>query len=218
MTENEALDLVMQRIGRRTSTELRTQVVTEMDLAKRELENTPPYFWFLRAVTPITLLAGNPYGALDMASSDILALDPSCAAVVRSTDGSAVGSTGGVGLLRVPHSAIQVALTRTGLPEAWAQVSSGFLDARFGFQVYPTPDVDCELAWHYYARQPLSVWLTHAPSLLLARTCRNVAMNLLHNFELADVFAQSEKEARDALNRTHTAMECDEMSLIKGEE
>lgn len=202
----------MERLGRRTSTAFRTTVDTEMSLAQRKLENRPSPFWFLKQIFPATLLTGATVATLTITLDDLLATEYHAPTLSYHPDGIAnFGQAGVIQIPRVMEGDLIVGEERTGAPEAWA-----LLAGIFDLGIYPAADKDYTLNFQAYARALRSVWLTHAPELLIASTGKTVARLLLQNSALAQEFAAEEAEAIDGLLRRQTALEIDELELIKG--
>lgn len=168
MTRDEAVAMIQQQLGFRTT--LSTEIVAYMKLAQHQLEQLPTKPWFLRSeyahiyTEPNEARLPVPNDFLQEVEEDALWY------IEDPTDDEEAPTP----LYKDDMDQLAVRLAGTGVPEAYA------LDGLY-FRLYPTPDDEYYIRMIYYKKgAELStnienVWLKYAPKLLMGATGLDIA-------------------------------------------
>lgn len=159
MTGQEALNILMFRLGKRTDADLRAQLLIELNEAKRRLEQTPSRPPMLIDSASLTTVA----------SQDWLALPDGFLGEIEDEQPYYTTSDGRVYLSRSTRSGQQIAYgTETGGPRTYCVQEKVF----FG----PIPDAAYSISWRYYKAQAAiadssteNTWLTNFGDLLVGK-------------------------------------------------
>lgn len=201
MNAKSALDVLMSRLGGRTSPELRISCALEMQLQQEKLESaeTLPYFLKSETASNHTAVGDRRLGK----PSDFLRESDEDELIYIQDDGTEIMLDKG------DYDDLLVKYSGQGSPKAYALRGNYIM-------FFPTPDAEYAVKFSsYYARQDRiqdsdafeNAWLKNAADLLISMTGLIIAGQYLKDPELVPVFAKAEAEAKVRLFHLQVAYE-----------
>lgn len=209
-TGQQAIDAVLQRIGRRGQTQYRAAILSEMRIVHEEYSQGPNPPWFLR--TTRTLPVSKNSASLIL-PSDFLRFEDDDAFI------SYEDSTGLVFPKIVDINVLRQAPAAFGSPRAVALWDKLYL--------WPVPDKALQLSvTAVYSTQdilddasaPVNAYLRYAPYVLIAKTAYRAAMFILQDFSLAQQCQVVAQEAEVRLARFTAARRAAGVPLERGDD
>lgn len=205
MNVKKCLDILMRRLGNRTSPVLRATCLDEMALVQaEELETMEALPWFLISEQATTLTVPDEPRII-LPTDFIMEVEDDNVTLLQD-DGSIVDleKVGyDEGRLRVPDDA------EAGPPQLYS-ILGGYIILR------PTPDLEYTLRYpSYYGRQPPpedtedseNQWFKWVPGLLIAKTGVVIAGEMLKDEELTQLFGAQQQRGMQRLENMITARE-----------
>jgi hypothetical protein len=205
MTRDEAVDLLMGRLARRTSTVTQQDVINEMVFVQEFiLEEDPTPLWFLlteRATAQTTA----DEERLPVPADFLLEWEEG-ALYIEKDDGSVVA------MVRDDWDRIKERVTGTGQPEYYDIAGEYFVMRK-------VPDKAYTMHMRYYAKQASLAgtygdvgsavendWLKYAADLLIAETGVIISNQYLQSPTMVEMFMTQGAKAKDRLIRKDTIM------------
>lgn len=168
MTRDEAVAMIQQQLGFRTT--LSTEIIAYMQLAQHQLEQLPTKPWFLRS-EDAHIYTEPDEGRIPVPNDFLQEVEEDALWYIEDiTDTEAVPTP----LYKDDVDQLRVKLPGTGIPEAYA------LDGNY-FRLFPVPDDAYYIRMIYYkkgatlATNVENVWLKYAPKLLMGATGLDIA-------------------------------------------
>lgn len=201
---SQFIERISTRLGSRRG--LESLIKTEMQAAIRRLEEGPVKFWFLLTDSMRTLTIPDerrlvvPDGFLREAEMSALWL--------TQEDGTTYP------LVKASEDDLYEELTQKGQPQAYALANKYF-------RLYPMPDLEYKIEVMVYRRTPAIVegvdnpWITHAEELVLAATCKTIAMGQ-RDGAAVKMFAAIEAEEYRKLVVEHEARSSENLEEVYG--
>ena len=222
MTGQEFYNLIMSRLGKRSSTELRNIVLQETAEAVKSLSRASWAPWFLFTDSDVGTTSG--VSRIDT-GLEILNLEDEYP-FLRWIPATEYGVSPEEWRLLVRKEAfrLQSADPLDAEPEFWAR-APGLVS--FKVDLYPTPDVDGYLRIQAYTEHSAppdspdpstNVWLIHAARWLVAEVCAVVAAQHLQNTNLSQGFQLEEQRERESHWRKSHALRNAQQEYVKGED
>lgn len=226
MNGSAALDLVMNRLGRRTNTELRAALILEMALVQEVQEGGPIKYWFQRALdTSLTTTANSELVTLP---SNFLAFDEDWGAVYVMDPDSTYPDPY-IKLQKDIYSDMQERFVNDDgsdsaqLPERWAPIgknSSG--SHQIALRAIPQDTFNLKILYYASDSAPTdaattNLWLTNAADLLIAETGIVAAGQYVNDKSALAVFAEQAKRARERLWQRNEDLKHAELNYVMGE-
>lgn len=201
MNAKRALDILMSRLGGRTSPELRAKCADEMQLSQERLEGSETLPYFLQSETANNLTK----------VGDRRLKKPGD--MLRESDDDE--------LIYVDAQGIEHALTKGDIDDLQGDFPDSGPPQAYGMRgdyilFFPLPDAEYSVKFTtYYARQsPIiddasfeNAWLKNASDLLISMTGLVIAGQVLKDPELVPVFSQAESAAKTRLFHMQVAWE-----------
>lgn len=206
MNVKKCLDILMRRLGNRTSPSLRATCLDEMVLVQiEELEGMEELPWFLISEQATTLTT--PGEARIVLPTDFLREVEDDNLTIYDADGVKIADLGKVGYdegrLQIPDDA------DPATPTLYS-ILGGYVILR------PTPDIEYTIRYpSYYGRQPEpedtadseNQWFKWVPGLLIAKTGVVVAGEILGDENLVQLFGAQQKRGMERLENMIVARE-----------
>lgn len=218
LTGLKALDLLMNRLGKRTDLELRGACLAEMNLIQTmELERADFLPWFLRSEDQGLALGQEQ--ELVALSSDFLGFDDDWGEVYyRDVERDALDQWTRVLKWTEDPEKIVYFDSEPGPPKAYALVGQHL-------RIRPFADKDYTIRALFYKRglvvvdndEPSSPWLTFAGDWLIAETGFVMASQYLQNDKLAKSFSAQLIKAKDRVYRQNESRRHTGQSYTMGE-
>ena len=207
MLRDAAVDLLMNRLGQRTGTTLKDQIIGEMVFVQENLlEGNATQFWFT---------VQDSVGLVTAADTETVALPTD---FMQEWEEGALYITETAGTKKEVKKAdwdsiaIHTSLLSTGLPEFYSIDTTNI-------SLRKIPDIVYTLDMKYHAKQASLAgvtgdaanvengWLEHASDWLIGETGTIIASQYLQSETMVKVFAAQAKMALDRLIKKNTAWE-----------
>jgi hypothetical protein len=198
MIRSEAEDFIRDILGR-SGTDLRTQIIASMNLAKRQLEGSPFLPWFLiTEVSSATTVIGEE--RLTLPTNFLREVEEEGALFIYDTSGvTSTTENEWIELVKWDNETLRNEYS--DLADSRARPTHYALVGNY-FKLYPVPDANYTVKMLYYGKvtdfsagtDTENVWLKWAPDLLIARAGLWVARRVRDKTAQA-IFAEEFKAA-----------------------
>lgn len=222
MNGQDALNLVMSRLGNRTEPALRALCLAEMKLLAREIEDGAWKPWFL--FRHLVFVGSTSAGVSQVVASNILDLDDDQAGVFYYDDTRTVDmyrrlERGMLRFLKDKYFEEEMAA-----PREYDMTGSGSGSL---LHIFPTPDAGYQIYFSGFYRESqniadstdeTTVWLTQVPSLIIAGTTMKMAATHTRDDTVAAANGTLYAKALQDLNTQSVSKKVSGLNLTMGDD
>ena len=222
MTGQQAINLLMLRLGKRTDVNLRATILLEMVLAQEtelEAKGTKPWFLQVDSTTELATTAGQETVDLSVLARPYLGVSEEWGGFWYDT-GSTDEASKWRKIGRKAFGMLQVQAENGYSPDTWKyDLVNGKLYIR------PIPDEVVAVRAMYYGKDTApaddtntNLWLTHAPDLLIGETGLAVATHHTRDYDAIQLFTVTRDKARARMIAENAMYEMNDMQLTMGDD